>query len=411
MIFQNDINDLWFQFFPPQRLVATRNTKTFYDDLHIERTATRDKVLDAAVIKFYEAFERSYEKSDNDPSRQELNLPLFHVRKLEAYAPFQTLYDPVTRTAYDVYGDGLFALLGIEADAKIAHPSVYGTPFPSFSLGYFGLATCLVALVLVVLNEFVFDKAAGVAANYVFGLLFPIALLAITHSYIPAFINNVGNAVALALNVNTAASAENQMSANSSKLTLQQQLQLRLLGIRLLLKSLRGIHLSVMGVIPLAFAVQDIYPEYAKYWESTVIASCAVVCLMEILGSVVLLIGLYFIPNKHLKPLYRAVIAKSNSLLSDNLGDDGDALKQLDRLSKDEIYAKHPTAKVVAVFTCVLLLVLLMQMPTLQQWMSGPDASFFQFVADSLQIGGHMYFGYIGSFLVTCLAISRTKQL
>ncbi|KAI8869255.1 hypothetical protein GQ42DRAFT_30717 [Ramicandelaber brevisporus] len=55
----------------------------------------------------------------------ELKTWRFNTNKRTFYAAFSTLYDPISRAAYDVLGDGMFAHFGIQSGACDTHPSYF----------------------------------------------------------------------------------------------------------------------------------------------------------------------------------------------------------------------------------------------------------------------------------------------
>ncbi|KAI8865377.1 hypothetical protein GQ42DRAFT_5527 [Ramicandelaber brevisporus] len=104
---------------PPPHLVATRRSKTFYDDLHVSSNATPEQILEATVQKAFQLLEsKRNEQGGLDPL-------YFNLDSRGLYSTFSILYGRYSRAAYDVFGDGLFAHFGIEYEISSRHPAYY----------------------------------------------------------------------------------------------------------------------------------------------------------------------------------------------------------------------------------------------------------------------------------------------
>ncbi|KAI8871129.1 hypothetical protein GQ42DRAFT_162213, partial [Ramicandelaber brevisporus] len=154
----------------PQQAAATHRSKTFYSDIGASQDATREQVLDAATNKFFELL--SISQSDHNGANNadgELKTWRFETNKRTLYVAFSTLYDPVSRAAYDVLGDGMFAHFGIESGTRDSHPSYFYRYEPQFR--WLGLATIIAILATcggLYLGSIYDDKIVGMLRVWLF---------------------------------------------------------------------------------------------------------------------------------------------------------------------------------------------------------------------------------------------------
>ncbi|KAI8868102.1 hypothetical protein GQ42DRAFT_164382 [Ramicandelaber brevisporus] len=162
--------EIWDFRSPSQQVGATRRSKTFYSDIGVSQDATREQVLDAAANKFFELLGISQsDHGDANNADGELEKTKFIIYKRTLYVAFSTLYDPISRDAYDVLGDGMFAHFGIESGTRDSHPSYFYRFRPRFL--WIGLAIIVAVLATcggLYLGSIYGDKIVGMLRVWLF---------------------------------------------------------------------------------------------------------------------------------------------------------------------------------------------------------------------------------------------------
>ncbi|KAI8871139.1 hypothetical protein GQ42DRAFT_7279 [Ramicandelaber brevisporus] len=107
---------------PTELLSASRESLSPYETLGVDKTASQEQVLDAAIGKFFSSLgieTRStdvIETSAVHPPATELNSAEVGTNKLVLYKAFSVLYDNEQRAVYDSYGWTPFGKLGVFND-------------------------------------------------------------------------------------------------------------------------------------------------------------------------------------------------------------------------------------------------------------------------------------------------------
>ncbi|KAI8868907.1 hypothetical protein GQ42DRAFT_34861 [Ramicandelaber brevisporus] len=398
MVNETNVDDFLLSLNGPQHEAADKSSKTFYDDLRLAQDATQRQVLDAAVAKFFELFDDSHEEPRTENGPHVFNSSEVEARSCEVYAPFMTLYKPAKRAAYDMYGDGLFGLLGRDSHADATHPSTYYTPTP-------GLVSMICGAALLG-GAVIFGSLWGVVtgdytAGYFLGFAVSLPLLMVVCNYPLSvrFPDRIGQAVALVVGLNI---ATNRLPMAVS---FKRSIQARVYGLRVLWSYLPGIFSGTIFIALMVMYIYTYYPEFAEPFAPYGILLFSIMCLIQIILSLVHMVESAFIPRRDLRVLFQAVRKRADTLSSDELDDT--KRKYLMSLLKTEALPKGSLSSDQFYY----YLICLGMISDLKERMVGSDGSLTDFVEKAIWNGSFIYVAYILGLFTLALTLSRVKRL